>query len=556
MMDAILEPGATEMLACPADLEGLAQARTAELRESQQRLALIFNTVQAGIVVIDAETHVISDINPAAAKMVGLARHEIVGSVCHRFICPAEQGRCPITDLGQKLDNSERRLLSVGGCPVPILKTVVRATLGDRPQLIESLVDISDLKLAQQSIQKSQEQYMLAVRGSNDGIWDWDLRNNTHFFSPQWKRMIGYEDSELPNEFETFEEHLHPDDKPRVMEHLNRYLDREGAQYKIEFRFLHKNGTYLWMLARGEALRDSSGMAYRIAGSHTDITDRKRVEELSRLSGMAEVATGVLHNVGNVLNSINMTATLIASKTRELRIDNLSASIQLLRQHADDLTGYLTRDPKGQRVLPYLEKLGEHFQEKRQRLLVELGLLQEHVDHVKRIVATQQNYAKVSGVTEEISLPALVEDAFRMIQPGFERHGIRIERDYDDLPTLFADKHNILQILLNLLRNAKDAIKAGNNPDRAIRIRIKRHEEHRVRIEVRDSGVGLSGENLTRVFAHGFTTKLNGHGFGLHSGALAAQQMGGTLFAESDGPGCGATFILDLPLPERTGAPH
>lgn len=530
------------------DLEALVQGRTAELRESQERLSLLLNTVQAGILVIDEGTHVISDVNPAAARMIGRPRDEIIGSVCHCFICPAEKGRCPITDLGQKLDNSERALLSAQGTSLPILKTVVRVTVGARPQLVESLVDISELKRAQAKIQKSEEQYMLAVKGSNDGIWDWDLRNGTSFFSPQWKSMIGYDDSELANALSTFEEHLHPDDRPRVIEHLQRYLKGEIPQYKVEFRFRHKDGSYLWILARGEALRDEHGSAYRIAGSHTDITDRKRAEELSRLSGMAEVATGVIHNVGNVLNSVNVTATLITAKARELRIDNLVAVIRLLQERADHLTDFLAHDPKGQRVLPYLAKLGNHFEEERRNLLTELDLLREHVDHIKRIVATQQSYAKVCGLTEEISLSALVEDAFRMIQPGFDRHQIAIERDFENLPPVFADKHPILQILLNLLRNAKDAVKIGNNSERLIRVGIKRHGENRVRIAVKDSGIGLPSENLKRIFAHGFTTKQNGHGFGLHSGALAAQQLGGLLWAESEGLGRGATFILELPF--------
>jgi PAS domain S-box-containing protein len=401
------------------DLEALVRARTAELRESRERLSVILNAVPAGILLIDERTHVVCDINPAAAKMIGRPHDEIVGRVCHCFICPAEQGCCPVTDLGKTLHNSERTVLSSQGGGLPILKTVARAMVGGRPHLVESLVDISELK---------------------------------------------------------------------------------------------------------------------------------RAEELSRLSGMAEVATGVLHNVGNVLNSVNVTATFIAAKTRELRIDNLVATIQLLQRRSSDLPEFLARDPKGRRVLPYLAKLGNHFQEQRRSMQIELDLLREHIEHIRRIVATQQNYAKASGQPEEIALSALVEDAFRMIQPGFDRHRIRLEREYESLPPVLADKHSVLQILLNLLRNAKDAVTAGNNPERAVRVRIGPHGGDRVRVEVKDSGVGLAAENLTRVFAHGFTTKQNGHGFGLHSGALAARHMGGSLWAESPGLGLGAKFTLELPI--------
>ena len=275
---------------------------------------------------------------------------------------------------------------------------------------------------------------------------------------------------------------------------------------------------------------------------------QQRLMELSRASGMAEVATGVLHNVGNVLNSVNVAADLAESRVRELRIPQLIGAVEMLTAHQSDLAGFLGTDPAGQRVLPYLEKLGRHFAEERSRVLQEVRLVRDRVDHIKQIVSTQQNYAKVCGLVEDISLPQLVEDSFRLAQAGFQRHKIRLEREYEELPPIAAEKHKILRILLNLLQNAKEAIKAADPPDRVVLIRIRRAGGARVRIEVVDSGVGLPRESLTRIFAHGFTTKRDGHGFGLHSGALAANQMGGALWAESDGPGHGSTFILELPL--------
>jgi len=178
----------------------------------------------------------------------------------------------------------------------------------------------------------------------------------------------------------------------------------------------------------------------------------------------------------------------------------------------------------------------------------ELDQLRGHVGHIKEIVATQQNYAKVSGLIEEVSLAGLVEDALRIVRDGFARHQIRVEQDFEDLPPVVTDKHAILQVLLNLLRNAQQAIKDSPAPERCVRLRLYRREEDRVRVEVQDTGVGLPPELLTRVFAHGFTTKRDGHGFGLHSGALTAKGLGGSLWAESEGPGKGATFILELPI--------
>jgi signal transduction histidine kinase len=275
---------------------------------------------------------------------------------------------------------------------------------------------------------------------------------------------------------------------------------------------------------------------------------QQRLISLSRQSGMAEIASSVLHNVGNVLNSVNVSATMISEKVKASRIDKLAAAVRMLQEHTGDMNSYMQFDAKGKQVLPYLAKLGAHFKQEQTAMLGELDLLTKHIGHIKQIVSMQQNYAKVSGFTEEISLPDLVEDALRIMQPGPGRDAPGLMRDFEDVPQLHTNKHEILQILLNLLRNAKRAVADAGKAGGMIRVRIRRHGPDHVRLEIKDSGVGLSNENLTRIFAHGFTTKADGHGFGLHSGALAARQLGGSLWAESEGPGCGATFTLELPL--------
>jgi signal transduction histidine kinase len=275
---------------------------------------------------------------------------------------------------------------------------------------------------------------------------------------------------------------------------------------------------------------------------------QQRLIDLSRQSGRAEVAIGVLHNVGNVLNSVNVSAGLMAGKIRESRVENLAALVNMLHEHQGQLDEYLANDPKGSRVLPYLSKLSGHLTLERRSLLTEMELLTGNLGHIKEIVATQQSHARVSGLNEEILLEMLIEDAFRMIDPSFERHEIEVRRDFAGLPPMVADKHRILQILLNLLSNAKQSVKEYSGNERAIYVRTRRLGEDVVTVEIQDTGVGLTAENLTKIFAQGFTTRRDGHGFGLHSGALAARQMGGTLRAVSEGIGYGATFILELPI--------
>lgn len=283
--------------------------------------------------------------------------------------------------------------------------------------------------------------------------------------------------------------------------------------------------------------------------AHKDLQQaQQKLIELSRLSGMAEVATGVLHNVGNALNSINVSATLIAERMNALRIDQLRDATAMLAEKNGQLAEFLVSDPRGQRVIPYLAKLSGHMQKERGEILGEAVSLLKHVGHVKEIVSMQQGYARSYGVLEKVTAEELIENALSLSAPALARHGIEVVREYEPLESMIADRHKVLQILLNLLQNAKDAVKAGGHQPRRLQVRLRKTGDARVRFEVEDNGVGIAPENLSRIFSHGFTTKRDGHGFGLHSGALAAQDLGGTLAAASAGLGQGATFALELPF--------
>ena len=275
---------------------------------------------------------------------------------------------------------------------------------------------------------------------------------------------------------------------------------------------------------------------------------QQKLIELSRMSGMAEVATGVLHNVGNVLNSINVSATLISDRVRSSRLAQLRDLSQLLAGHNGHIAEFLAADPRGQRIIPYLGKLSDHLLAERDEIGKESETLVRHVAHVKEVVAMQQGYARNCGLLEKVPAAELMENALRISAPAIERHGIVIARAYEPIGTMVTDRHKVLQILLNLIQNAKDAVKAGGRQPRTVQVRIRSAADSRVSFEVEDNGIGIAPENLARIFSHGFTTKKSGHGFGLHSGALAATELGGALRAFSEGLGSGALFTLELPL--------
>jgi signal transduction histidine kinase len=277
--------------------------------------------------------------------------------------------------------------------------------------------------------------------------------------------------------------------------------------------------------------------------------------ETSRMAGMSEIATNVLHNVGNVLNSVNISASLASEGVKRSKLTNLAKLTNMLQEHEHDLGAFVTSDPKGRQVPAYLAKLTEHLLADQAATVQELDSLGRNVEHIKEIVAMQQNYAKVSGVKEIVNVHDLVEDSLRLNLGALERHGVKVIRDYQKVPPINVEKHKILQILINLLRNAKYACDDSVRADKQLTVRVA-SGDGRLKISVEDNGIGIPPENLTRIFNHGFTTRSDGHGFGLHSGALAARELGGSLTVHSDGLGKGATFTLDLRLTDAAGSPE
>jgi signal transduction histidine kinase len=274
---------------------------------------------------------------------------------------------------------------------------------------------------------------------------------------------------------------------------------------------------------------------------------RDELKLVSRQAGMAEVATGTLHNVGNVLTSINVSAALVTNKLRQSRVFNLSKALHLLRDHSSNLASFLSEDPKGKVLPAYLETLADHLSDEQSEILLEMDNLNRNLEHVKEIVGMQQSYAKLSGVLETLPAAELVQDALRMNLGAFERHGVTIIRQFENVPPVTVDKHKVLQVLVNLMRNAKYAMDEFGPPEKRLTVSVASRGAGKVAISVSDNGIGITSENLAQIFSHGFTTKRDGHGFGLNSGLRAARELGGNLTAFSEGTGKGATFCLELP---------
>lgn len=330
------------------------------------------------------------------------------------------------------------------------------------------------------------------------------------------------------------------------------------------------DGQVVVVSASLRVLRDATGRIKRVDGTLRDVTARARAEaereelnrklvDASRRAGMAEVATGVLHNVGNVLNSMNVSISLVSKRLSALKLPSLAKAARMLHDKPVEERGrFVSVDDKGKKLPEFFVQLSDQLSADQKELEKELGALQQHLEHVKGVIAMQQSYARASGVTERVRLGELVEEALRLEGAALDRHGLEVVRAMEDTPAMLVDKHRLLQILINLITNAKQAMSSTSEGLRVLTLKsgVMPGEAPRVFLEVQDTGVGIAPENLTKIFNHGFTTKAEGHGFGLHASANSAKVMKGSLSARSEGPGRGACFRLELPVVTAVEAEH
>jgi len=403
------------------------------------------------------------------------------------------------------------------------------------------------------SEEQLREQAALLDKAS-DAILLGDLENRILYLNPKAERFYGWTRAEL-----TGMPSGAPIYKDAAVFAKAKQALMERGEWSGDMMQIAKDGHELMVESRWTLLHDAEGNPKSILFINTDISERKQAEatleainkqmrELSHQAGMAEVATGVLHNVGNVLNSVNISTSIVCEKLQRSVGGLLVEIANVFRAQDGNLAEFLTNDPRGKQIPQFIGKLSDRYLAERETILAELDLLRRNIVHIKDIVAMQQNYARVSGVSESLQVSNLLENALDIHSAALCRHRIEVERDFQPVPDVQVDKHKVLQILVNVIHNAKYAMDAGGNDRRVLKLSVGEGRDSFVRVKIEDSGIGIEPANLTRIFAHGFTTRADGHGFGLHSSANAAREMGGGLTAHSEGIGKGATFTLELPV--------
>jgi len=409
--------------------------------------------------------------------------------------------------------------------------------------------------LAEDALRVSENFYYSLVESVPHNIFRKDLTGKYTFANRAFCATLGKTAAEIVGKTD---QDLLPAEPAARLRREDEQALAAGEQIETKQNYPTADGGKIYVLMMRTVLLDSNRQPIGIQGIFWDLSERQRAERelasvhrqlvvASRRVGMAEVATGVLHNVGNVLNSVNVSATLVCEQVKKSKVLTVGKVAALLCEHADDQK-YLIEDKRGKELPGYLKDLGEHLRKEQATMLNELDSLVKNIEHIKEIVVMQQNYAKLSGLSVAVKTSNMVEDALRMNSAALTRHEVNLAREFIDDPTIIVDKHTVLQILVNLIRNAKYACDESSRSNKLVTIRTFKNGIDGINIEITDNGVGIPRENLSRLFSRGFTTRSDGHGFGLHSCLLAAKEMGGALTAHSDGPGLGAVFTLVLPV--------
>lgn len=282
-----------------------------------------------------------------------------------------------------------------------------------------------------------------------------------------------------------------------------------------------------------------------VVSSYKEAMNQQQFEKARQL-GMAEISASVLHNVGNVLNSVNVSAEAIAEKNSTSQLTGLKKICNLLNEHQHDLGEFVTRDPRGVKTLDFLNRLASYWHEEQQWMQNEVDSLIKNIQLIKATISTQQNLSKTMGMEQIVSIDELLDEAL-LISSLDSKKEITIEKHYEKTNAILIDKVKFLQILVNLMCNAKDSLIESTNQHKYLVIKVSVIKDNKILIEISENGIGILPENINKIFNYGFTTKQSGHGFGLHTSALAINELGGEIHVKSEGLGKGATFSLYIP---------
>jgi signal transduction histidine kinase len=274
---------------------------------------------------------------------------------------------------------------------------------------------------------------------------------------------------------------------------------------------------------------------------------REKLQIVAHHAGMAEIASEVLHNVGNAINTANCCVELVEERLSSSRLSGLEMATLMLSEQAANAADFFRNDPRGPKLIHYLVSLNDTLQKERCENLEEARRLQETIRHIRDAIASQQDHARRSDFRQRVNLMEVLEESLLVNAPLRQQMGVRVEINASELPDVSLNKSRVVQVLVNLQKNAVLSMQTVPEDLRRMAITVTVLAKGTIEISVQDSGIGLTPEIKERLFAQRFTTRTDGSGLGLHYCANVVREMGGEITAESDGPGTGATFRFTIP---------
>ncbi len=512
-----------------------------------------------GIAVVDPQDGMLTFFNTTWSEMFGIkddGPHDIHMSSFHS----EEQMQNEISVLKEDLENKgaytgEMNFKRKNGSTflASVTANVLKDGAGVLQSFLFSVKDITEEKKTEEEIIRITQ----AVESSSDAIGIADPMGNHFYQNASFTKLFNYE-------LEDFKSGLHPSilyaDTHIAEDVFSTIMD--GDAWSGEIEMVKKGGHKFPVSLRANAIKDNEGKTIALVATHTDITElkkagaelaaaQKELVEKAHQAGMADIATGTLHNVGNILNSVKTSAQIIEDIFGASSISGLQKANDMLRDNIDRIDEFLVNNPKGKKLMQYYLKLEDGFNAENKQTMKHITRLMEKVNAIVDVIAAQQSYAGASGLTERYNLSEVVEDSLTMQSGSTTRYGIHIQKDFQDTPQVPIQKAKLVHVLINLIKNAKESMMEIQQEHRKLTVSIDSKNDA-IFVKVNDTGSGIAQENLEKIFSHGFTTKQNGHGFGLHSSANYMKEMGGRMWAESEGEDKGSTFVLRFPFPNAS----
>jgi len=269
----------------------------------------------------------------------------------------------------------------------------------------------------------------------------------------------------------------------------------------------------------------------------------KKLVEQAHKEGMADIAAGILHNIGNAFSSVNSSVQIMRDLVNKSPVNDLKKANELLEKNIEDIEDFISNNVKGKKLMHFYLKLGLSIKEFRNQMLYHINRLDEKIYSIDDMITAQQSYAGVESIPEKFDLANVLEDVLKVNSEFLDKSNIKVVKKYLDMPQAVIHKGKLFHILTNIIKNAREAMSETKQDSRRLVITLSEDDKGKY-IRIADSGCGIPESIIERIFTYGFTTKKEGQGFGLYSCENYMAEMGGEIWAESEGPGMGAEFIL------------